>query len=83
MAKSVVAAWSACVKDLQQLVATASASTPAAGAPTNTCASNEIISFKQSMNKLEEQPPLPHAAWKKLAQEVQVICWLQAPIIVI
>jgi hypothetical protein len=28
--------------------------------------------------KLEEQPPLPHAAWKKLVQDVQVICAQQA-----
>jgi hypothetical protein len=77
MAKAVVSAWTACVKDLQQLVAAASASTPALGTPDSptTRASSELSSFMQRVKKLNKQPPLSHAAWKKLVQDVQVICW--------
>jgi hypothetical protein len=74
MAKAVVAAWAACVKDLQQLIAAAPASTPAPGAPgIATPPSNESFRFMQCVRKLHDQPPLPHAAWKKLAQDVQVM----------
>jgi hypothetical protein len=28
--------------------------------------------MKQHVDRLEQQPPLPHAAWKRLVQDVQV-----------
>jgi hypothetical protein len=58
MANAVVASWTACIKELQQLTAgTAQAH------PLNTAC---------MLDKLHQQPLLPHAAWKKLVQDVQV-----------
>jgi hypothetical protein len=74
MAKAAAAAWAACLKDLQQQVAAASASKPAPGRIISH-ASTEFRSSMQCIRKLKDQPPLPHAAWKKLAQDVQVMCW--------
>jgi hypothetical protein len=74
MAKAVVAAWAACVKDLQQQVAAACASSPPPGSII-TQASQEFSSSMRRVMKLKEQPPLPHAAWKKLVHDVQVMCW--------
>jgi hypothetical protein len=74
MAKAVVAAWAACVEGLQQQVAAASASTPAPGS-IMTQASKEFSSLMQRIIRLQDQPPMPHAAWKKLVQDVQVMCW--------
>jgi hypothetical protein len=63
MANAAVSLWTACIKDLQT-------STHAAGAvPAST-----VKALVKSLNKLEQQPPLPHAAWKKLVQDVQVNC---------
>lgn len=72
MAKAVVAAWSACIKELQQLVAEASSQ----GFTSSTHAANRFQSFIQRMSKLNPQQPLSHAAWKKLVQDVQVVCIL-------
>jgi hypothetical protein len=74
MAKAVVAAWTACVKDLQQQVAAASATTPAPGGIIMH-ASTEFRSSMRCLMKLKEEPQLPHAAWKKLVHDVQVMCW--------
>jgi hypothetical protein len=79
MAKTVVAAWAACVKDLQHFVAAASASTPATGSIATPAASKEFDSFLQCLEKIRKQPSLPHAAWKKLVADVQVMCWHGAP----
>jgi hypothetical protein len=71
MAKAAVSAWTACIKDLQQLVDSAP------GVPGNTytlpdqdCPLQNKIA--RCVKKLHQQPPLPHAAWKKLVQDVQV-----------
>ena len=64
MANAVVAAWTACIKELQQVVEATGAVTPA-----HTAAAHGLV---QRLHKLEAQQPLPHTAWKKLAQEVQV-----------
>jgi hypothetical protein len=64
MANAVVAAWTACIKELQQVVEATGAVTPA-----HTVAIHGLV---QRLHKLEAQQPLPHTAWKKLAQEVQV-----------
>jgi hypothetical protein len=63
MANAAVASWTACVKELQQLMS----STPAAQ-------SRFSVACTQRLQQLSQQPPLPHAAWKKLAQDVQVKC---------
>ena len=62
------------MKDLQQQVAAASASTPAPGGIISH-ASTEFKNLMRCIMKLKEQHPLPHAAWKKLAQDLQVMCW--------
>lgn len=62
MANSVLASWTACVKDLQQMFnASSGREREEAG-----------LKFVQRLDKLDGQPPLPHAAWKRLAQKVQV-----------
>jgi hypothetical protein len=82
MAKALVAAWAACVKDLQvqlqQQVAAISAS-PTAPTGIITHVSSDFSSLLGRFTKLKEQPPLPHAAWKKLVQDVQVMCWGTQP----
>jgi hypothetical protein len=60
MAKAAVAAWAACIKDLQQQLDTAGA------------VRDDAVAFCQRLEKLNEQPPLPHAVWKKLVLDVQV-----------
>jgi hypothetical protein len=67
MSNATVASWTACIKELQRLVNTA-----AAGA-----ADDDLrkagIAMGRNLEKLTRQPPLPHAAWKRLVQDVQVI----------
>lgn len=60
MSKAVVASWMACIKELQKLVTASAADAGATEA------------FRQRLQQLDGQPPLPHAAWKKLVQDVQV-----------
>jgi hypothetical protein len=62
------------VKDLQQQVAAFSAS-PTAPTGNITHVSKDFSSLLWRFKKLMEQPPLPRAAWKKLVQDVQVMCW--------
>jgi hypothetical protein len=69
MAKASVAAWSACIKELQQLVAEASSQ----GFTRSTHAADRFQSFVQRISKVNPQQPLSHAAWKKLVQDVQVV----------
>ncbi len=59
MANAVVASWTALSKDVQLVVDTAGAQ----------LAVNALYRW---LEKLKEQPSLPHAAWKKLAIDVQV-----------
>jgi hypothetical protein len=63
MANAAVSLWMACIKDLQNLVIAAGAAPASA-----------VKAMLKCLNKLEHQPPLPHAAWKKLVQDVQVNC---------
>ena len=60
MANAAVASWTACVKELQELAAAPSV------------AQRDGDAVLQRVEKLQDQPPLPHAAWKRLAQDVQV-----------
>jgi hypothetical protein len=69
MATAVVAAWTACIKELQQLLDGTGAVTPA-----HATAMQDLL---EHLHKLEAQPPLPNTAWKKLAQDVQVMCTFQ------
>jgi hypothetical protein len=62
MASAVVASWSACIKDLQQLIDRAAE--PPAG---------EGAALTRRIQNLFLPPPLPNAAWKKLVQDVQVM----------
>lgn len=61
MANAAVAAWTACIRDLQKLV---DGSLPVP----NTA---QVV---ERVNKLAGDPetPLPNAAWKKLVHEIQV-----------
>jgi hypothetical protein len=61
MANAAVAAWTACIRDLQKLV---DGSTPAP----NTA---QVV---ERVNKLagDLETPLPNAAWKKTVHEIQV-----------
>lgn len=59
MAKAAVAAWVACISDLQQLLDGKAQTT---------------WLMMHSVEKLKLHSPLPHAAWKKLVQDAQVIC---------
>jgi hypothetical protein len=68
MANAVVASWTACISALQHLLVQVSHTTSAA-------LSGATQSVVQLVEKLGRQPPLPHAAWKRLAQDVQVT-WL-------
>ena len=61
MAKATVAAWAACIKELQQQLDTAGA-----------VRADAVPAFCQRLEKLNEQPTLPRAVWKKLVQDVQV-----------
>jgi hypothetical protein len=60
MANAVVASWTACVRELEQLLDTADA------------AEADVSKLFQRADKLGEQLSLPHAAWKKLVHDVQV-----------
>jgi hypothetical protein len=72
MARAAVAAWVACISDLQQLFD----GVFAPGAPDSTPAANSAAThiFVHSLTQLQRHSPLPHAAWKKLVEEVQVMC---------
>ncbi len=66
MANAAVTAWTACLRDLQQLTHdtfTAAGSTPEARK-----------AFAQCVAKLKQQPALPNAAWKRLVQDEKVMC---------
>jgi hypothetical protein len=60
MANAAVVAWTACIKELQQLV-------------DDPCRGPE--SAKLAVEKLENNPgsPLPNVAWKRLVHDVQVL----------
>lgn len=60
MANAVVASWTACVRELQQMLDTAD------------FAEADVSKLFQRANKLGDQLSLPHAAWKKLVHDVQV-----------
>ena len=60
MANAVVAEWTACIKELQQIVDAAAA------------AQLDGETLAQHLEKLEEHASMPHAAWKRLVQNVQV-----------
>lgn len=60
MANAVVAEWTACIKELQQIVDAAAAAQLDGG------------TLAQHLEKLEEHASMPHAAWKRLVQDVQV-----------
>jgi hypothetical protein len=62
MANTCITAWTACIKELQGLVSTASA------APT------EVPGYDRVEELSKQLQPLPHASWKKLVQDVQVTC---------
>lgn len=71
MANAVVASWTACVKELQRLVEAAAAAGPCRvyeGQPYWA----DLKPYQRCVDKLDTQSPLPHAAWKRLVQEVQV-----------
>jgi hypothetical protein len=63
MANAVVASWTACINELQQLID-----------DTADAAEADAIQLclLQRINKLKKQPSLPHAAWKRLVQDMQV-----------
>ncbi len=61
MANAVVAAWASCIKEFQQLMRKSEDVQRA-----------ELKALAQRVHKLEQQPSLPHAAWKKLVYDVQV-----------
>jgi hypothetical protein len=61
MSKACIAAWTACIKELQGLANTAVADQPDA-----------VFQAMQHVEQLDQQQPLPHAAWKRLVQDVQV-----------
>jgi hypothetical protein len=63
MANAAASLWTTCIKDLQ---------TPAFAA--GAVPASAVKALAKSLSKLEQQPPLPHAAWKKLVQDVQVKC---------
>ena len=60
MANAVVASWTACVRELQQMLDTAD------------FAEADVSKLFQHADKLGDQLSLPHAAWKKLVHDVQV-----------
>jgi hypothetical protein len=60
---STVSLWAACIKDLQDQTFVEDDVPPSA-----------VKALLQASSKLEQQPPLPSAAWKKLVQDVQVNC---------
>jgi hypothetical protein len=62
MANAVVTSWTARIKELQQLLDTADVP------------NSDFAVFMLRMTRLGEQPPLSHAIWKKLVQNVQVNC---------
>jgi hypothetical protein len=64
MANSVVASWTVCIKELQRLMDAADATDPPAA---------EVEAFTKRIDKLQKQPPMPHAAWKKLVQDAKVM----------
>lgn len=61
MANAAVASWTACIKELRHLADTAGA-----------VQDDAIHAFRQRVDKLEQQPPLPKATWKRLVQDAQV-----------
>jgi hypothetical protein len=63
MAKTCITCWTACLKELQRLADAA------------VIAQTEVRALGVALEELSQQPqPLPHAAWKKLVQDVQVTC---------
>lgn len=60
MANAVVASWAACIKELQRLV----------DAPS--VAQSDGNAVLKLVEQLDNQPPLPHAACKRLVQDLQV-----------
>lgn len=60
---STVSLWTARIKDLQD---------PALVA--NAVPASAVKALLQALSKLEQQPPLPNAAWQKLVQDFQVSC---------
>jgi hypothetical protein len=65
MANAVVASWKACIKELQDAVNTDWQDLYEVEA-------GILRAFVERVRQLEQQPPLPHAAWKRLVQDVQV-----------
>jgi hypothetical protein len=66
MANAAVSLWTACIRDLEN-PALAAGAVPASAVPVSA-----VKAMLKCLNKLRKQPPLPHAAWKKLVQDVQV-----------
>jgi hypothetical protein len=69
MSNAVVAAWTACIKDLEQHLGAAASAPPGAPSSIHETRKQELI---DSVLRLQKQPPLPHAAWKRLVQDVKV-----------
>lgn len=66
MANAVVASWKECIKELQMAVDTDWQDVIPADA------ADALGAFVQRVQMLKQQLPLPHAAWKRLVQDVQV-----------
>jgi hypothetical protein len=63
MSKVPITAWTVCIKQLQRL------------ADATDVSETKVQTFSDALEVLGQQPnPLPHAAWKKLVQDVQVTC---------
>lgn len=62
MANAAVAAWTACIKDLQKLVG-------------GSCPVPTTAQVVERMTEMAGDPntPLPNAAWKELVHEIQVL----------
>jgi hypothetical protein len=66
MANAVVASWKECIKELHLAVSTDWQDVGHAEA------ADALSEFVQRVQVLKQQLPLPHAAWKRLVQDVQV-----------
>jgi hypothetical protein len=66
MANPVVASWTACIKELQDAVNTDWQGVSVAET------ADALRAVVLRVKRLREQPPLPHAAWKRLVHDVQV-----------
>jgi hypothetical protein len=67
MSKGLITCWTACITELQQMADAAAAA----------CVPDQakLQALNDAMEDLSRMPqPLPHTAWKKLVQDVQVTC---------